>query len=153
MTQVGIYIETNNQIQRKQLHRYGYVMESEYQGKMITVEGFGEVDETFHGTVLMALNAAVQRLLGKCELFVYARDPYIMQALVNQVPEWKAAGWIRANGEPVKHAEIWKQITDHLDALRITKIGTDQERHAYSSWLQGEMKKQVMKEEELNVTR
>ena len=45
MTQVGIYIETNNQIQRKQLHRYGYVMESEYQGKPITVEGFGEVEE------------------------------------------------------------------------------------------------------------
>lgn len=153
MTQVGIYIETNNQIQRKQLHRYGYVMESEYQGKPITVEGFGEVEETFHGTVLTALNAAVQRLMGKCELFVYARDPYIMQALIKQVPEWQRTGWIRSNGEPVKHAEIWKQIMSQLEALQITEIATDPERHAYSSWLQGEIKKQIMKEEELNVTR
>ena len=151
--QVGIYIETNNQIQRKQLHRYGYVMESEYQGKPITVEEFGEADETFHGTILIALNEAVQRLLGKCELFIYARDPYILQALVKQVPEWKTAGWIRTNGEPVKHAELWKSITDRLEALRITEIGTESDRHAYSSWIQGELKKLAMKEDTLHVTR
>lgn len=147
--QVGIYIETNNQIQRKQLHRYGYVMESEYQGKTYTVEGFGEVDETFHGTILTALNEATQRLLGRCELFIYARDPYILQALEKQVPEWKSAGWIKANGEPVKHAEIWKQITERLDALKITKIGTETNRHEYSSWIQGEIKKQIMRDEAL----
>ena len=90
--QVGIYIETDNQIQKCQPHRYGYVMASEYQGRLITVEGFGKVTETFHGAVLTALNEAVQRLLGKCELFIYARDPYIMQALVNQVPEWQRSG-------------------------------------------------------------
>ena len=151
MTQVGIYIETDNQIQRCQLHRYGYVMASEYQGKLITVEGFGKVTETFHGAVLTALNEAVQRLLGKCELFVYARDPYIMQALINQVPEWQKAGWIRANGDQVKHADLWKSIVNRLQELQITEIGTESDRHEYSSWLQGEIKKQIMKEEELNV--
>lgn len=144
--QVGIYIETNNAIQRKQLHRYGYVMESEYQGRTITAEGFGKADETFHGTILMALNDAVQRLLGKCELFVYAQDPYIMQALVNQVPEWQRSGWIRANGDPVKHADIWKQITGKLDQLGITQIGTDTKNHQYSSWIKSEIKRMEMNE-------
>lgn len=149
--QVGIYIETDNQIQKCQPHRYGYVMASEYQGRLVTVEGFGKVTETFHGAVLTALNEAVHRLTGKCELFIYARDPYIMQALVNQVPEWQKAGWIRANGEPIKHADLWKSITERLEALRITEIGTESDRHEYSSWLQGEIKKQIMREETLVV--
>ncbi len=151
--QVGIYIETDNQIQKCRPHRYGYVMASEYQGRLVTVEGFGKVTETFHGAVLTALNEAVHRLTGKCELFIYARDPYILQALIKQAPEWQKAGWIRANGEPVKHAEIWKSITQRLQELRITEIGTESNRHEYSSWLQGEIKKQIMKEETLNVVR
>lgn len=144
--QVDIYIETDNQIQREQLHRYGYVMATFYKGELKTVTGFGKAKETFHGTILTALLEAVNRLKGTCELTVYARDPYIMRALVTQVPAWISADWIRANGEPVKHAALWKQISARLEALNISQIRTEKDRHEYSSWLQAEIKKQIMNE-------
>ena len=138
---VTIYIDTENQRPTKQLHRYGYVLEAA--GK--TAEGFGEADETFSGTVLTALLAAVSRIRTKCELKIVLRNCRIGQDLTENAEKWKKQGWIRGSGKPVKNAELWKQLLDQLHKLGISEITYDNSmRHSYSSWIQGEIKRKII---------
>ena len=140
---VEIYIETENQIMRRQLHRYGYVISTQHKGKQVTVSGFGEADDTCKGTLAAAVDAATQRLRGKCELQIYVRDGWIAQ-IIEELPTWAEKGFMRGTGEPVKHAETWSIIWRRLQTLGIKSIKAAAGRHEYSSWIQGEIKRLVM---------
>ncbi len=138
---VTIYIDTDNQIPRRQLHRYGYVIEA----KGHTVEGFGDVEDTFNGTVLTALMAALMRIRSRCELRICLRNCRVGRDLVIHMPKWRRSGWIGCSGKPVKNVDQWKQISNRLEQLQIVSvIYESMERHAYSSWIQAEIKRKII---------
>lgn len=141
--QVNIYIETENQIMRRQLHRYGYVISTMHKGQEVTVSGFGETDDTCKGTLVTAIAAAVQRLRGSCELHIHVRDGWIAQ-MVRSLQEWAGKDFKRGSGEPVTHAETWAEIFARMQALQIEQVETETGRHEYSSWIQSEIKRRIM---------
>ena len=141
---VNIYIDTENQIPRKQPHRYGYVIEAEgYEDR--TVSGFGEADETFNGTVLTALLAALGRIRAKCELRICLRNSRIGRDLIVNMPKWRQNGWTCGSGRPVATAELWKKVDNRIRELKISNIVFENmDRHARSSWIQAEIKRQII---------
>ena len=138
---VTIFIDTDNQIPRKQLHRYGYVIEA----KGHTVEGFGEAEETFSGTILTALLTALGRIRATCELKICLRKCRIGMDLAENLLKWQTNGWKRGSGQPVMNADLWKQVAECLENLQITDVKYENlPRHEYSSWIQAEIKRKIM---------
>ncbi len=138
---VTIYIDTDNQIPRRQRHRYGYVVEA----KGHTVEGFGEAEETFSGTVLTALLAALGRIRATCELNICLRNCRVGADLVKNMPTWRKNGWKNVKGNDIKNKDLWEQVARRLEELKIMTVNFENlDRHAYSSWIQSEIKREIM---------
>ena len=140
---VEIYIETENQIMKKQNHRYGYVISAMIGGKQAAAGGFGEVNETCKGTLTHALDEATGRLRGSCELKVYVRDEWVGKTLKN-LQNWKKKQFRKADGGLMSHADKWKRIDERMEKLNIRKIEIVTERHKYSSAIQSGIKKRIM---------
>lgn len=144
---VSIYIDTENNIPTKRLHRYGYVIETVIHDQAHTVNGFGEVDATFYVTVLTALKEALFRINKTCELMVVTRNSRIGYDLAKNLTKWEANNWTRDAGKPVRGAELWKSVAERLKMLKITEISQfNTSRHDYSSWIQAEIKRKIMNE-------
>ena len=49
----------------------------------------------------------------EAKLRVYCDSQYVINSLTKWMPGWKKKGWVTASKQPVKNAELWKE----LDAL------------------------------------
>lgn len=61
----------------------------------------------------MELSAAIQALASltrECELTLYTDSQYVMKGMQEWIKGWKARGWKTAAKQPVKNADLWKEL-------------------------------------------
>ena len=73
----------------------------------------GELNTTNNRMELMAVIRGLQALKRPCRVALYLDSQYVRQGITEWIHGWKKKGWITASKQPVKNAELWKE----LDAL------------------------------------
>jgi ribonuclease HI len=73
----------------------------------------GEPLTTNNRMELMAVIQALQALKRPCRVTLHLDSEYVRKGITEWIHGWKAKGWVTAAKQPVKNADLWKQ----LDAL------------------------------------
>ena len=86
----------------------------------------GEPATTNNRMELRAAIAGFAALTEPCAVTVHTDSQYLRQGITGWIHAWKARGWVTASRQPVKNADLWRE----LDALAA--------RHRVSwKWLKG----------------
>lgn len=134
--QANIYIETDNKAPCRRKRRYGYVLECICRGQTRTVEQFDSIEETFHGTMVTALEKALIRFNKPCEITVHAPDAWLLDMLENQLQKWAAGSFLNSQGKPISYQKQWMHI---WLLAKQHEIYGQRGTHAYSKWMKEEM--------------
>lgn len=86
----------------------------------------GEPSTTNNRMELMSVIKGLTALDRPCRVDLYSDSQYVVKGLREWMDEWKKKGWKRGRNDPVKNAELWKQ----LDELRT-------EHELRSHWVRG----------------
>ena len=73
----------------------------------------GELNTTNNGMELKAVIEGLSALKKPCNVALYLDSQYVRKGITEWIKGWKAKGWKTASKQPVKNAELWKE----LDAL------------------------------------
>jgi ribonuclease HI len=73
----------------------------------------GERNTTNNRMELMAVIEALSVLKRPCTVDLYVDSEYVRKGITEWIHGWKKKGWVTAAKQPVKNAELWRQ----LDAL------------------------------------
>lgn len=130
--QANIYIETDSKAPRRRSRKYGYVLECIVKGETQTKESFGEIEETYHGAMVTALEKALIRFHKPCEITIYAPDGWLLDMLEIQLEKWADADFLNAQGRPISYQKQWMHIWLLVKPHTIYGI---RGKHAYSEWL------------------
>ena len=109
-------------------------------GKPVTREDFErEASTTYYRQSLRALIKALQRLNTNCIVNIYLDSVYIENGITKNLKNWKANGFLSADGKPLKNLNEWKEIARLIGGHKIQFHRV--KRHAYSDWMRKESKK------------
>ena len=70
----------------------------------------GEKDSTNNRMELTAVIRALDALTRPVNAHVHTDSKYVMQGITTWIHSWKKNGWRTSNKEPVKNADLWKQL-------------------------------------------
>lgn len=73
----------------------------------------GETNTTNNRMELMAVIQALQALKRPCHVKLHLDSEYVRKGITEWIHGWKAKGWVTAAKQPVKNADLWRE----LDAL------------------------------------
>lgn len=141
MFKVNIYLAQDTASTSKYKRSHGFVIAyKKKNGEDETRQGFGETEETYHGATLICLLDAMELLTQSCEITVHSEDRFVLNMMKNNLEKWAETDFRNAKGDPLKHAELreelWKIIAEKGHKLEI-----ESGHHAYSEWLESEMKR------------
>lgn len=71
----------------------------------------GTADDTTN--IVMELTAAAEALEAMtrpCEVHVFTDCKFVIDGITKWVSGWKQRGWIKRDGTPVMHPELWKRL-------------------------------------------
>ena len=136
---VNIYLETDKQCQACIQRKYGYVIETMYHGQIMTREGFGSVESTYHQCNLQALAEALSRFHSTCEICVHTKDAFVT-ARVLRISDLAAADFKDTKEKDIKNAEEWRKVYEPIARFKL-EVSSLTGSHSYSQWLQEEMMK------------
>lgn len=132
MKRVNIYIGINPASTRKSKKRYGFVMECVISGEPQTVDQFGEVEDTYNGTVLKVINAALRRMTRSAEIHLFVENTFILNMIEKNLDLWAGNGFKNSKGNPLENQEEWRMLWSHsIKHL----IATEPGRHIFSEWI------------------
>ncbi|RMX03642.1 ribonuclease HI [Corticibacter populi] len=89
---------------------WGAVLQSG--GSIKEIHG-GEHETTNNRMELRAVIEALRLLKRPCRITLYLDSQYVRKGITEWIHGWKAKGWKTASKQPVKNAELWRE----LDAL------------------------------------
>ena len=144
--QANIYIEADSKAPRRKKRKYGYVLECICRGQTRTVEQFDSIEETFHGTMVTALEKALIRFNKPCEITVHAPDAWLLDMMENQLEKWAAGDFLNSQGRPISYQKQWMHI---WLLAKQHEIYGQRGSHEYSAWMKEEMN--VRSREDLSV--
>jgi ribonuclease HI len=72
----------------------------------------GELGTTNNRMELMAVIQALMALKRPCAVTLYLDSQYVLKGITEWLPGWKAKGWKTASKQPVKNAELWRQLDE-----------------------------------------
>ena len=75
----------------------------------------GEANTTNNRMELTAAIMALEALKRPCRVDLHTDSKYVMQGVTEWIHGWKARGWKTASKEPVKNADLWREL-DRLAA-------------------------------------
>lgn len=110
---VTIYIETTIRGPAKRNGAGMWLIEYiKKDGTPVTRQGTIIRDATTESILtLECMKLAFDRLTKTCSVRVNTRCEQVLNSIENRwVAQWEKAGWIKANGKPVMHAELWQQV-------------------------------------------
>lgn len=137
MQKVEIYLETDSIQQAAAERKYGYVMAVIHKGKLETREGFGQIEGTYHQSILRALCEALNRMKISCEITIHSRNAHVM-AHVQKIKEMEETKFKDSKGNDIRNIEYWKIVSRESKKHDLkTKYG----HHEYTNWLLDEMRK------------
>ncbi len=70
----------------------------------------GENDTTNNRMELRAVIEALLILKRPCHIIVYTDSQYVQKGISEWIHGWKARNWRTASKEPVKNADLWKEL-------------------------------------------
>jgi ribonuclease HI len=73
----------------------------------------GEPGTTNNRMELMAVIQALKALKRECQVRIHTDSQYVQKGMTLWLPQWKRRGWRTASRQPVKNADLWRE----LDAL------------------------------------
>lgn len=142
MWKVDIYLETDSTFQGKRQRKCGYVLATTIHGEEKTKESFAISNGTYHQATLQTLIEALSRMTVQAQICIHTQDSYVGSKLMRLENE----GWRNSKGELIKNAAEWELIYHFIHAFpEPHKIIAKTEKHSYSTWMQGEMKKHEYK--------
>ena len=72
----------------------------------------GEAQTTNNRMELMAVIQALSALKRPCRVQVHLDSEYVRKGITEWLPGWKAKGWRTASKQPVKNADLWRQLDE-----------------------------------------
>ena len=80
----------------------------------------GEENTTNNRMELTAVIRALQALKKKCRITLYTDSRYVMDGVMQWLPNWKVNGWRTANKKtPVKNVDLWQELESLLEKQQI----------------------------------
>lgn len=70
----------------------------------------GERETTNNRMEMMAVIQALSALRRPCLVELHVDSQYVLKGMTEWLPGWKAKGWVTAAKQPVKNADLWKQL-------------------------------------------
>ncbi len=141
MWKVDIYLETDSTFQGRRKRKCGYVLATAVRGEEKTKESFGISNGTYHQATLQTLIEALSRMTTQAQICIHTQDDYVVSRLP-KLEEMAGTGYLDAKNHPIKNAAEWEQIYRLVHAFPDPhEITARSEKHSYSTWMQGEMKK------------
>ena len=70
----------------------------------------GEPDTTNNRMELRAAIAGLASLHEPCSVTVYTDSQYVRRGIIEWIHKWKARRWMRTANEPVKNADLWREL-------------------------------------------
>lgn len=150
MFEVDIYISVMGSI-RPSIGYWSYALEAK--GSTKTREGFGEETMATRNILnLMALFRALERMTKPSRITVHTDSAYLAGNINDDRLElWAHNDWKNARGQPVKNAEIWKEIWQQSMEHELTVELA--ESHSYKSWQKSEMKRMAKEAKNVDFTK
>ncbi len=59
---------------------------------------------------LLAAIKALEALTKPCQIDLYTDSQYLRQGMTSWLKQWKLKGWKNSKREPVKNADLWKEL-------------------------------------------
>ncbi|WP_219820120.1 MULTISPECIES: ribonuclease HI [unclassified Pseudoclavibacter] len=70
----------------------------------------GELNTTNNRMELKAVIEGLSALKKPCSVALYLDSQYVRKGITEWITGWKAKGWKTASKQPVKNAELWKEL-------------------------------------------
>ncbi|NYF14408.1 ribonuclease HI [Pseudoclavibacter sp. JAI123] len=70
----------------------------------------GELNTTNNRMELKAVIEGLSALKKPCNVALYLDSQYVRKGITEWIKGWKAKGWKTASKQPVKNAELWKEL-------------------------------------------
>lgn len=70
----------------------------------------GEPNTTNNRMELRAAIAGLASLKEPCSVTVYTDSQYVRRGIIEWIHKWKARGWMRTASQPVKNADLWREL-------------------------------------------
>lgn len=86
----------------------------------------GEAHTTNNRMELLAAIMALEALKRPCQVHLTTDSQYVRQGMLEWLPNWRKRNWRRADGQPVKNADLWQR----LDAAA-------KRHHMHWHWIKG----------------
>lgn len=143
MRQVDIYLDTSIRGPRRANGGYMYILAYKTTKGTADCGNYKRLEDTTQNQLnLKALEEALGRLNGPCELTIWTDCKYIASALNSKWYEaWGANDWKTAKGQNVSDAETWIKVIDLL-AIHSFKLRYN-ESHEYKAWMKKEIERKV----------
>ena len=146
MYEVNLHIETDAKAPKVKKGHYVCVLEYiTATGKSCTLNVMGsERDTSRQRLELVALLAAVRRMTKPSKIRVFTQYSGLLAPVKNGwLKQWQENGFQTVKGEPVKNADLWKELSELLEKHMIHE---EHQEHEYRQWMLSELAK--MKEAE-----
>lgn len=72
----------------------------------------GERETTNNRMELTAVIRALEALTRPCRVRLHTDSKYVQQGISQWIHGWKRNGWRTSNKQPVKNAELWRELDD-----------------------------------------
>jgi ribonuclease HI len=70
----------------------------------------GETQTTNNRMELMAVIQALKALTRPCQVLLYLDSEYVRKGITEWIHGWKKKGWMTAAKQPVKNADLWREL-------------------------------------------
>jgi len=80
----------------------------------------GDPATTNNRMELRAAIAGLSALREACEVTVHTDSQYLRQGITAWIYQWKTRGWITASRQPVKNADLWRELDQQATRHRVT---------------------------------
>lgn len=72
----------------------------------------GEAHTTNNRMELLAAIVALETLKRPCHVHLTTDSQYVRQGMLEWLPNWRKRNWRRADGQPVKNADLWVRLDE-----------------------------------------
>lgn len=138
MQQVKIYIETDNTSPAKRNRQYAVILECDTAMGPAQKGFFGYRKATYHQIILVAMAEALNKLNRSCEVEIYTRNEFVVNAAERNLDQWRKNGFKNVKGEDIKNKEEWAALAG-MKEKHLIRLACGE--HQYSGWMLGEMER------------
>lgn len=82
----------------------------------------GEAQTTNNRMELTAAIRALEAIKNPCPIVFHVDSSYVKDGITQWIHVWKAKGWKNAKREPVKNADLWRQLDSLISRFSVTWV-------------------------------